>query len=680
MPDNPSSTVPSSVALDRAALTAGAGPREPEWLVANGLGGYAFGPVVGGPARTYHGLLVATLRPPVERTVLISGLDEAAGEVPLDGASLESFRLDGMLPVWRHRVGGAVIERRLWMTADASATSIRYELVEGSSPVALSVVPLVTIRDHHSTTAYPDNARPVVTLARPRVARVALVRPQGPVVLAVEVGSGSIVVEGPGLGRWRRNLRLAEERARGQAYRTSAFAALRIEASLAPGRSVTVSFSVDSEAGSLEATQARQAELIERAGAADAARLVGQLVLAADQFLVRRSIPAPTPEDPKVTIVGRSVIAGYPWFNDWGRDTMIALPGLTLATGRFDEAATILRSFDRFRRDGLLPNSFPDRAGDEPAYHTIDATLWFPQALAAYEAASGDRSLVDALLPGIFDSLERHVGGTRFGIAMDPADGLIRGGAPGHQLTWMDAKVDDWVVTPRAGKPVEIQGLWFNALSLASRWLRERGRGPEADRWDALADRAQASFAARFVSPERGHLADVVDGPDGDDWSLRPNQLLAMSLPHPIIGGEAARRALATCRAELLTPLGLRSLAPSDPRYRPAFQGTRRERDAAYHNGAVWSWLIGPYVDAVLALTGDRAHARDVLAPFERHLSEAGLGTISENADPEPPFTPRGCVAQAWGVAEVLRCLRLLELPEPSDAARRRAGIAVSRA
>jgi predicted glycogen debranching enzyme len=261
----------------------------------------------------------------------------------------------------------------------------------------------------------------------------------------------------------------------------------------------------------------------------------------------------------------------------------------------------------------------------------------------------------------MLDSLEWHVRGTRFGIGMDPADGLIRGGAPGYQLTWMDAKVDDWVVTPRAGKPVEIQGLWFNALRLTVGWLRERARATEAARWAEIADRAQASFADRFASPAHDHLADVVDGPDGDDWSLRPNQLLALSLPHPIIAGEAARRALATCRAELLTPLGLRSLAPGDARYRPAFTGTRRERDAAYHNGAVWSWLIGPYVDAVLALTGDAGHAREVLAPFEPHLSEAGLGTISENADPEPPFTPRGCIAQAWGVAEVLRCWRRLD-------------------
>lgn len=666
------SASPSIVALGRSAILDG-GVGGKEWLVTNGLGGYAFGTVDGRATRTYHGLLVAALRPPVGRTVLVSGLDEVVAGVTLAGATLESFHLEGMLPVWRHRVGAVVIERRVWMTAEANATSIRYELVEGASPVELRLVPLVTARDHHAAAAHPGNARPAVTLPSSRRARIGLRTPEGPLDLGIEADAGAMVAEGPGLGRWRRNLRLSEETVRGQADRTSAFAPLRIEGTLSPGRPVTISFTLEASAGSLAAAQDRAAELLRRARTSAASPTVRQLVLAADQFLVRRSTreaAAEIPEAPPAPLAGRSVIAGYPWFNDWGRDTMIALPGLTLATGRFDDAATILRSFDRFRRDGLLPNNFPDRAGEEPAYHTIDATLWFPNAVAAYEAATGDRSLVDELLAGMLDSLEWHLRGTAFGIGVDPADGLLRGNAPGYQLTWMDAKVDDWVVTPRAGKPIEIQGLWFNALRLASGWLRERHRGAEAARWDTLADQAGASFAARFSSPTRRCLADVVDGPDGDDWSLRPNQLLAISLPHPIITGEPARRALGACRAALLTPLGLRSLAPSDPRYRPAFRGSRRERDAAYHNGAVWTWLIGPYVDAVLALTGDRPHAHDVLVPFERHLSTAGLGTISENTDPEPPFAPRGCVAQAWGVAEVLRCLRRLEDVDAGDAPR----------
>jgi predicted glycogen debranching enzyme len=386
--------------------------------------------------------------------------------------------------------------------------------------------------------------------------------------------------------------------------------------------------------------------------------VVRQLVLAADQFLVRRSIPSPGGGPP---IDGRSVIAGYPWFNDWGRDTMIALPGLTLATGRFDEGATILRSFDSFRRDGLLPNNFPDRADEEPAYHTIDATLWFPQAVAAHVAATGHETLVDELLPGVLDSLEWHVRGTRFGIGVDPADGLLRGGDEDHQLTWMDAKLDDWVVTPRRGKPVEVQGLWYNALRLAAGWLRARGRAAEADRWETQAAAARVSFERRFWRPGLGYLADVVDGPAGDELSLRPNQLLAMSLAHPIFEGDRAREALAACRDALLVPCGLRSLAPADPGYLPAFHGSRTERDAAYHNGAAWTWLVGPYLDAVLRLTGDRAHARSVLEPFAAHLSQAGLGTISENVEPEAPFTPRGCVAQAWSVAEVLRLWRALD-------------------
>jgi glycogen debranching enzyme len=654
--------VAAVVSLGPEAWPGRPGELGPEWLVTDGLGGYAFGPVAGPPARSYHGYLVAALQPPVLRTVLVAGLEERLDDVPLDAAVLAGFRLEGMLPVWTYRLGRSVIEKRVWMTAGANATSVRYELVTGPAPIRLGIVPLVTARDHHATTAHAGNGRPRVALAGRRRASVLLNGPRGPIELAILVETGSIVVEGPDVGRWRRDIRLREETARGQADRTSAFEALRIETTLAQGRPVMLAFSVgEAVPGSFEAAVARQSLLLRAAGAARTSPAIRQLVLAADQFLVRRSIPEPAGGPP---IDGRSVIAGYPWFNDWGRDTMIALPGLTLATGRFDEAATILRSFDRFRREGLLPNNFPDRAGEDPGYHTIDATLWFPNAVAAYEDATGDHALVDDLLPGMLDSLEWH----------------IRGDAPGYQLTWMDAKVGDWVVTPRAGKPVEIQGLWYNALRLAAAWLRERERPAEAARWDALADRARASFAARFVSPERRHFADVIDGPDGDDWSLRPNQLLAMSLPHPIVGGESALRALAACRAELLTPLGLRSLAPSDPRYKPAFHGNRRERDAAYHNGAVWTWLVGPYLDAVLRLTGDLDHARAVLEPLATHLSEAGLGTISENAEPEPPFAPRGCVAQAWSVAEVLRLWRRLDgadgtaplLPTPDGGSRTR--------
>jgi predicted glycogen debranching enzyme len=672
---------PRLVSFDVAALAAPGAAGGREWLVTNGLGGYAYGTVAGPPTRTYHGLLVAALQPPVDRTVLVAAARVRVrrgrrrfGGLGVDGgAKLVAFRLDGILPVWTYRIGEALVEQRVWMERDHNVTALRLAVLASPSAIDVEIDPLVTARDHHAVRAAPGNQRPRVSVLAARTASVTLEAPTGPVQLVMTADAGAWAVDGPRIGHWERGIRLPEESVRGQDDRTSWFVAARLSATLEPGGSLTLAFAANApktdrrdRAGrpSLARAQHRQVELLEQARALDASPVVRQLVLAADQFLVRRSIPSPGGGP---AIDGRSVVAGYPWFNDWGRDTMIALPGLTIATGRFDEAAMILRSFDRFRRDGLLPNNFPDRADEEPAYHTIDATLWFPHAVAAYEAATGDEALVDELLPGVVDSLEWHVRGTRFRIGLDPADGLLRGGAEGQQLTWMDAKLDDWVVTPRRGKPVEVQGLWYNALRLAATWLRKRGRTAEGDRWDSDAGRARASFERRFWRPELGYLADVVDGPGGDELSLRPNQLLAMSLEHPIFDGDRARQALAACHEALLVPCGLRSLAPGDPAYRPTFHGSRRERDAAYHNGAAWTWLTGPYVDAVLRLTGDRALARTVLQPFVAHLSEAGLGTISENLEPEPPFTPRGCVAQAWSVAEILRLWRLLEAPGAGD-------------
>jgi glycogen debranching enzyme len=675
---------PAILGLDAVGCSDQAAGAGREWLVTNGLGGYALGTLGGAPTRTYHGLLVAALRPPVDRTVLVGGLDErvtAAGATGTSdrrartlrggpGGTLVGVRLDGLLPVWTHRVGRAVLERRLWMAADANETLVRWALLDGPA-LRLTTTVLVTARDHHAARAHPGNRRPPVALAGPRRARIRLRTSVGPLDLAVVTDRGQLVSDGPGLERWTRPIALPEETSRGQADRTAGFAAVRLEVDLLPGRSVTLRLSAPTpdranrparpRGRSLREARRRHRRLLTLAGAERASTLTRQLVLAADQFLVGRSIPDPDGGPP---IDGRSVIAGYPWFTDWGRDTMIAVPGLALATGRAAEAATILRSYAAFRRDGLLPNSFPDEDGVQPAYHAMDAPLWFVEAVRAYEVATGDEDLVSELLPGIVEGLAAYVAGTRFGIGLDP-DGLVRGGAPGLQLTWMDAKVGDWVVTPRAGKPVEIQGLWHNALRLAAGWLRDRGRAADAARWEALAERAQASFERRFWREELGYLADVVDGPAGDDPALRPNQLLALSLAHPIFGGRPetarrARRAVAACRAALLTPVGLRSLAPSDPSYRASFQGDRRHRDAAYHNGTVWSWLVGPYIDAVLRLTGDVDHARSVLRPFEAHLADGALGTISEVFEPEPPFAPRGCVAQAWSVAEVLRLSRLL--------------------
>jgi predicted glycogen debranching enzyme len=611
-----------------------------EWLATDGIGGYAFGTVAGIATRSYHGLLVAALAPPVGRTVLVGGLEEwtTVGDrrVTLN-RHLSSVHLDGMRPVFGYTLGDVVLEKRIWMAHGANTTYIRYSIATGVGPLELELTPLTTFRDHHSMAGEADGI------------------PAGPLRILAPGGTSTPV------SRWVRGVVLREETARGQADTSDLYVSVEIRATVTPDRPFTLILTAEpgdppDPEGALADVARREASLIHAADADAASSFVQQLVLAADQFLVARDIPVGGRIEH-----GRTVIAGYPWFNDWGRDTMIALPGLCLATGRPDEAATILRSFARFVRDGLLPNDFPDRADVIPQYHTIDASLWYPLAIQAHADATRSEDLLDELLPAVRTILDAHIAGTRFGIGMDPADGLLLGGAEGYQLTWMDARVDGWVVTPRRGKPVEIQALWVNALRVAGTRLLAVGDPDGAgSRYLAIATQAEDSFRRRFWDPERGYLRDVVDGPDGDDASLRPNQLLAISLPHPLIGGDEARRVVVAVRDALAVPLGLRSLAPSDPRYRPHYQGDRRFRDAGYHQGTVWTWLIGAYAEATVRVTGDRADGLAILRPFESHLREGGLGSVSEILEPEPPFEPRGCPFQAWGVAEVLRAWRAL--------------------
>jgi predicted glycogen debranching enzyme len=408
-----------------------------------------------------------------------------------------------------------------------------------------------------------------------------------------------------------------------------------------------------------EATRAeheRRARLLAQSDSRARTGMAAELVLAADQFLIR---PAGRREDAALMEASgnevRSVIAGYHWFTDWGRDTMISLEGLALLTGRHVEASHILRTFAHYLRDGLIPNLFPEGERDG-LYHTADATLWFFHALSRYLAYSEDDATLELLFPRLRDILEHHIRGTRFGIGADPSDGLLRQGAEGYQLTWMDAKVDDWVVTPRRGKAVEINALWYNALRLMERWA-DRLEGPQAARPLAeLAGRVRASFNARFWHGAGGYLYDVVDGPQGDDSACRPNQILSFALAHPVLDESRWEPVLWTVERELWTPVGLRSLSPRHADFKPRYDGDLRARDAAYHQGTVWAWLAGPFVDAWLRVyPEDRRGARKLLAGFEPHLNEAGIGTISEIFDAEPPYTPRGCIAQAWSVAEVLR-------------------------
>jgi predicted glycogen debranching enzyme len=647
-----------------------------EWLVANGLGGYASGTVAGINTRRYHGLLVAALDPPVARTVLVDSLQEAVtydgGSYPLstheyaDGTvdpqgyrHLREFRLEGMLPVWVFDLGDALLERRVCMGYGANTTCVVYRLVHGRHPVELSVTPLASYRDFHTLSSgqgWRPHVQPV-----PHGVEVQAFAGAAPYRLLASAGSFASD------GVWWWNFRYREEAARGLDGRGDLFAPGAFTCTLASGDRWTLALTTEPDADldgerALANAEQRQEGLLRRADAEAEPGLVRQLVLAADQFLVARRTARPGAGP------GRTVIAGYHWFNDWGRDTMIALPGLALATGRAAEAVDILRTFANYLADGLLPNNFPDSTGAVPGYNTVDATLWYVVAIYRYAQATGDTALVDELLPALRDVVDWHLRGTRFGIGVDPADGLLRAGEPGGQLTWMDAKVGDWVVTPRSGKPVEVNALWYNVLRILTTFLRERG-DPAAEAFAARADAMLASFRARFRHPDHPWLADVVDGPGGDDWSLRPNQVFALSLPFPLLEGAAAAVVLDAVGRSLYTTYGLRSLAPDDPAYQGHYSGDRVARDGAYHQGTVWGWLIGPYAEAHYRVRRDPEAALALLAPFRHHLADAGLGSISEIFDGDAPHTPRGCIAQAWSVAEVLRVWRRLEreaAPSPS--------------
>jgi predicted glycogen debranching enzyme len=632
-----------------------------EWLCANGLGGFASGTVAGLRTRRYHGLLVAALKPPVGRTVLVSGLEErveydgrpyalasnrwADGTIAPDGHRLiECFQLDGTTPVWHYACADALIEKRVWMEPGANTTYVRYRLLRAGGPARLALTALVNYRDFHSTTRGPGWEMRVEPVAH------------GLRVTAFD-GARPVLLQVPGAAverahEWYLGSRLAAEVARGLDALDDNLCVGTFTATLEPGRALTCVLSAEATPA-LDGEQAwsrRRAHEAEallawrkaQPAAAEAPAWVDQLVLAADQFLVGR----PLADDPG----GLSVIAGYHWFGDWGRDTMIALPGLTLATGRPEAARRILTTFARFVDAGMLPNVFPD-AGEVPEYNTVDAALWYVEAVRAYHTATGDDATLRELVPALEQIVRGYTTGTRYGIRVD-GDGLVTAGEPGVQLTWMDAKVGDWVVTPRIGKPVEINALWYNALSAMAGFARRLGRSPAA--WEAMAEQAAASFA-RFWNAETGHCYDVIDGPAGHEASLRPNQILAVSLPASPLSPDRQRRVVDACARHLLTSYGLRSLAPGEPGYQPRYAGGPRERDGAYHQGTAWAWLLGPFALAHHRVHGDREAARAFLAPMAQHLADHGLGSIAEVFGAEPPFRPDGCIAQAWSVAETLR-------------------------
>lgn len=657
-----------------------------EWLVTNGLGGYASGTVGGVPTRRYHGLLVAALPAPLGRVMMLNRLAERillpggvagrlgglerSGSLKVPGAgSLAEFRLEAGLPVWRHRVGPALIEKRILLLHRQNTVHVTYRLLEGADVARVEARIGLNIRPHDDPVSTPLKLPYTLSMTDDRFEVHAHAHFHGdfePDALMLRLhlwGARPYMALAPGVTR---GVYFRIEAGRGYSDTGDFWTPGAFRFDLRAGREVTLGASAEpwDTFLALEPDAARSAEsfrresLIEAAPADLRTGFGAELVLAADQFLIT---PAGRVVDEarKQAEGGEAltVIAGYHWFTDWGRDTMIALEGLTLTTGRAREAGAILRTFSRYVRDGLIPNFFPD-GKNEGLYHTADATLWFFHALGRYLTATGDRATLRLILPTLIDIVDHHRRGTRFGIGVDPADGLLKQGAEGYQLTWMDAKVDDWVVTPRRGKAVEINALWHNALRLLEDWARAEGRAREADEAAQSAERAREAFNKRFWNQAAGCLFDVVDGENGDDPAIRPNQILALSLEHPVLDPSRWEPVLETVRAKLLTPLGLRSLAPGEPDYKPGYYGDLRSRDAAYHQGTVWAWLIGPYVDAWLRVhPGDVEGVRDILAGFEAHLGEAGMGTISEIFDAEPPFHPRGCIAQAWSVAEVLRGL-----------------------
>jgi predicted glycogen debranching enzyme len=650
---------------------------KPEWLVTNGLGGYASGTIAGPVTRRHHGLLVAALPTPLGRVVLLSHLwervrlpdrtvvvlsaEERMGARELGGArKLFEFRLEDGLPVWLYDLGGRTLEKRVLMPHRQNTVYVQYAL-RGEGTLRLTLRPSTPFRPHHAPVNEPLPRRPVMTATEGRY-EISVGEPLPALRFDLSADAAAFTID----ERTVQDVLYRVEEGRGYEALGELWSPGYFRLDLTADHAATLVASVESwqtvralePAAAWAAEHERCRRLIAAAVPQARSGFAAELVLAADQFIVT---PIGRVEDAaRARAAGdevRSVVAGYHWFTDWGRDTMISLEGLTLVTGRHLEAGYILRTFAHHVRDGLIPNLFPER--DEQAmYHTADATLWFFHALDRYVELAGDVATLELLLPTLIEIIRRHIAGTRFSIGMDAKDGLLRQGAAGYQLTWMDAKVGDWVVTPRRGKAVEVNALWYNALRLLEGWLIAKGDEATGRVLHAHAELARASFNERFWYHAGGYLYDVVDGESGDDSACRPNQVLAIALRHPVLDSGRWAPVLDTVRARLLTPVGLRSLAPGHPDYKPRYDGDLRARDAAYHQGTVWAWLIGPFVDAWLRTNPhDRKATHRMLEGFRAHLREACIGTISEIFDAEAPFSPRGCIAQAWSVAEVLRAL-----------------------
>jgi predicted glycogen debranching enzyme len=648
-----------------------------EWLVTNGRGSYASGSVGNLLTRGYHGLLVAALAPPVGRTLMLAKLDESVtyrgiqydfftnrwrgGSVgPAGHVYIESFRLEGTVPTWRFNFSDAIVEKRIWMEPGSDTTYVAYTLLSASQPVLFSCKAIVDYRDYHSrTTAGGFNDVRVDRVDKGL--KVTMFAGARPLLLLANGATPSPTFE------WYYGFDLARERDRGlldfedHLHIADFQGSLRLDEPLVFAASLEEN--ANPEIAALDRRRKYEASLIEvwakgrPDNGANAPWWVRQTLLAADQFIVDR--PASEVADGK----GKTIIAGYHWFADWGRDTMISLPGLTLSTGRPEIASLILKTFARYVSQGMLPNNFPD-SGSNPEYNTVDATLWYFQAIWAYYIATKDITSAGELFPVLADIIDWHRRGTRFSIHLDPADGLLYAGQEGVQLTWMDAKVGNWVVTPRIGKPIEVNALWYNALCIVSRFASLLGR--DDAEFQKMASDTHKGFQ-RFWNSAKGYCFDVVDGPGGNDDTLRPNQIFAVSLPSPtldtpeLLSTEQKKGVLDACAGQLLGVTGLRSLDPANPQYRGTYGGDQTQRDSAYHQGTVWAWLKGSFIEAHLRTYGDPVHAEQLLLAMADSLVAAGLGSISEIYEGNMPMQPRGCIAQAWSVAELLRSWTVIE-------------------
>ncbi len=660
-----------------------------EWLVTNGLGGYASGTLLGVPTRRYHGAFTPNLPAPLGRIVMMPQIDEEiqwgydsdsrgrlAGEhsenrtVHLGGTEFEGGKIEGeghlflkefrrewQTPVWVFEIDNHILEKRVIMPHGQNTVYVDYRLLKGG-PIRLNLRPYISFRGHDEPLSLEDPTKWPFTVTITEDQYEAHPSKGGPVLkLCMRPYHGVFVAE----RRVIKNVLYRVERERGYEHTDNLFSPGYFTVEITPEKSVALVGSTESwdalepaPDSILEAERQRLQSLLDRVPRSAQTGTAAQLIIAAEQFVI---FPGTRPEERVLARASgneaRTIVAGYHWFTDWGRDTMISLEGLTLCTGRHQEAKEILRTFSHYVKDGLLPNHFPE--GERTAlYNTVDATLWYFHAIDRYYQTTGDIETLKALYPVLKSIIEHHIRGTDFGIGMDK-DGLIMAGAEGFQLTWMDAKVGDWVITPRRGKPVEIQALWYNALRLMAVWAEDLGES--SDEFLSLAKHAYDSFNSRFWFERGGYLFDVIDGENGDDTSLRPNQIFSMSLRFPILIEKFWRPVLDVVVKNLLTPVGLRSLAPRSKDYYPRYYGDRRHRDAAYHQGTVWPWLIGNFLDAWRRVYPDRKNARTFLQGLEEHLRDACIGTISEIFDAESPYTPRGCIAQAWSVAEVLRAI-----------------------